>query len=147
MAMILQLMPFAIKSKQIRMAKKPFVSTWIGQSEKLIHELFDHALAHNVASIIFINEIDRLCRTRQIIEDDNVGRVKVNVCFFEKAIYRLNYLCNFEDYIIRLVLYCSFVQLIVYGIECSFLKTKITTSSDINWIVVKTVTMVSVVTI
>nr|CDQ04875.1 Bm7852 [Brugia malayi] len=62
-----------------------FVSTWIGQSEKLIHELFDHALAHNVASIIFINEIDRLCRTRQIIEDDNVGRVKVNVCFFEKA--------------------------------------------------------------
>ncbi|KAK6101477.1 ATPase associated with various cellular activities (AAA) family protein [Brugia pahangi] len=52
-----------------------FVSTWIGQSEELIHELFDHALAYNVALIIFVNEIDKLCRTRQIIEDDNVGRV------------------------------------------------------------------------
>lgn len=64
------LFPFQVSSSDL-------VSTWTGQSEKLVRELFDHALANDGISIIFIDEIDSLCRIRHQSEDDGNRRIKV----------------------------------------------------------------------
>ncbi|VDL83855.1 unnamed protein product [Nippostrongylus brasiliensis] len=55
------------------------ISTWSGQSERLIRELFDHALALKKTAIIFIDEVDSLCRTRCASEDDANRRVKTEL--------------------------------------------------------------------
>ncbi|RCN33341.1 ATPase, AAA family [Ancylostoma caninum] len=55
------------------------ISTWSGQSEKLIRELFDHAIAQKKTAVIFIDEVDSLCRTRCASEDDANRRVKTEL--------------------------------------------------------------------
>lgn len=51
-------------------------SSWVGESEKLIRDLFHHAKQQEGQSIIFMDEIDSLCRKRLPTEDEHSRRVK-----------------------------------------------------------------------
>lgn len=55
------------------------VSSYIGESERLIKELFHHARSQEGQSIIFIDEIDSLCRLRNSREDDSTRRIKTEL--------------------------------------------------------------------
>lgn len=51
------------------------VSKWLGESEKLVRELFQMARA-NKPSIIFIDEVDSLCSSRSDTESESARRIK-----------------------------------------------------------------------
>ncbi|CAD7077411.1 unnamed protein product [Hermetia illucens] len=51
------------------------MSKWLGESEKLVKNLFELARQHK-PSIIFIDEIDSLCSARTDNENDSVRRIK-----------------------------------------------------------------------
>jgi len=51
------------------------LSKWLGESEKLVRNLFELARAHK-PSIIFIDEIDSLCASRSDTESESARRVK-----------------------------------------------------------------------
>lgn len=51
------------------------VSKWLGESEKLVRNLFELARAHK-PSIVFIDEIDSLCSTRSENESESARRIK-----------------------------------------------------------------------
>ncbi|XP_076435516.1 uncharacterized protein LOC143275353 [Babylonia areolata] len=55
------------------------VSSWVGESEKLIKELFTHATNQLGRSVIFIDEIDSICRQRCRREDEHTRRVKTEL--------------------------------------------------------------------
>ncbi|VDL64579.1 unnamed protein product [Nippostrongylus brasiliensis] len=73
-----------IESQLYQVSSSDLISTWSGQSERLIRELFDHALALKKTAIIFIDEVDSLCRTRCASEDDANRRVKVGEVIWEE---------------------------------------------------------------
>lgn len=51
------------------------VSKWLGESEKLVRNLFELARAHK-PSIIFIDEVDSLCSSRSDNESESARRIK-----------------------------------------------------------------------
>ncbi|XP_053950867.1 vacuolar protein sorting-associated protein 4 [Anastrepha ludens] len=51
------------------------MSKWLGESEKLVKNLFELARQHK-PSIIFIDEIDSMCSARSDNENDSVRRIK-----------------------------------------------------------------------
>ncbi|XP_035904388.1 vacuolar protein sorting-associated protein 4B [Anopheles stephensi] len=51
------------------------VSKWLGESEKLVKNLFELARAHK-PSIIFIDEVDSLCSARSDNESESARRIK-----------------------------------------------------------------------
>lgn len=61
----------------LKVSSSDLISTWSGQSEKLIRELFDDALSFAGTSVVFVDEIDSLCRIRSTAEDESSRRVKV----------------------------------------------------------------------
>ncbi|OZC09476.1 ATPase, AAA family [Onchocerca flexuosa] len=136
-----------------QVSSSDLISTWSGQSEKLIRELFDHALAHNGASVIFIDEIDSLCRIRQITEDDNIRRVKTELFLQLQRLHTsLNsvllicatncpweldaaFLRRFEKRI-----FVDLPDAASRGILLKKFMNKLTMSSNINWNVLEAVT-------
>ncbi|XP_068083862.1 vacuolar protein sorting-associated protein 4B-like [Anabrus simplex] len=52
------------------------LSCWVGESEKLIRELFQYTRSNREQSIIFIDEVDGLCRKRTSHEEDRSRRLK-----------------------------------------------------------------------
>ncbi|KJH42208.1 ATPase, AAA family [Dictyocaulus viviparus] len=68
-----------INSLLYQVSSSDLISTWSGQSERLIRELFDHAIAQEETAVIFIDEVDSLCRTRSSSEDDANRRVKTEL--------------------------------------------------------------------
>lgn len=51
------------------------MSKWLGESEKLVRNLFELARAHK-PSIIFIDEVDSLCSSRSENESESARRIK-----------------------------------------------------------------------
>ncbi|EFO20291.2 hypothetical protein LOAG_08200 [Loa loa] len=129
------------------------ISTWSGQSEKLIRELFDHALAHNGSSVIFIDEIDSLCRIRQVTEDDNIRRVKTELFLqlqrLHSSLSSVLLICATNcPWELDAAFLRRFEKRIFVGLPDAasrrilFKKflNKLTVSSDIDWNVLETVT-------
>eukprot|EP01134_Creolimax_fragrantissima_P006125 CFRG6125T1 len=52
------------------------VSSWVGESEKLIRELFRQPSRQTQSAIIFVDEIDSVCRARTSTEDESTRRMK-----------------------------------------------------------------------
>lgn len=57
------------------MSSSDLVSKWLGESEKLVRNLFELARQHK-PSIIFIDEVDSLCSSRSDNESESARRIK-----------------------------------------------------------------------
>ena len=68
-----------IESTFYSVSSSDLLSSWFGESEKLIKELFTHARTQSTRSIIFIDEIDSLCRKRDSKEAETTRRVKTEL--------------------------------------------------------------------
>uniref|UniRef100_A0A7E4V508 AAA domain-containing protein n=1 Tax=Panagrellus redivivus TaxID=6233 RepID=A0A7E4V508_PANRE len=65
----------AANSTFISISSSDLVSKWLGESEKLVKQLFEVA-RNNKPSIIFIDEIDSLCSSRSDNESESARRIK-----------------------------------------------------------------------
>jgi len=52
------------------------ISSYVGESERMVRQLFDTARAQEKQSVIFIDEIDSVCRERSSKEEEHTRRVK-----------------------------------------------------------------------
>ncbi|KAH9518472.1 Vacuolar protein sorting-associated protein 4A [Bulinus truncatus] len=68
-----------VKATFYSVSSTDLMSSWMGESEKLIKELFHHASHQHGQSVIFIDEIDSLCRRRSSREDESTRRVKTEL--------------------------------------------------------------------
>ena len=68
-----------IDSKFYSVSSSDLLSSWFGGSEKLIKELFENARLQEGKAIIFIDEIDSLCRKRDSKEAETTRRVKTEL--------------------------------------------------------------------
>ncbi|XP_022341531.2 uncharacterized protein LOC111135601 [Crassostrea virginica] len=68
-----------IKSTFYCVSSSDLVSSWVGESEKLIKELFHHATKQKGRSVIFIDEIDSICRQRSSREEEYTRRIKTEL--------------------------------------------------------------------
>lgn len=68
-----------IDSTFYSVSSSDLLSSWFGESEKLIKELFAHARQQNNRAIIFVDEIDSLCRKRSSQEAETTRRVKTEL--------------------------------------------------------------------
>ncbi len=60
-------------------AGSDLLSSWFGESEKMIKELFKNARSNSKRSVIFIDEIDGLCRKRNSNEQEHTRGVKTEL--------------------------------------------------------------------
>nr|XP_058948176.1 vacuolar protein sorting-associated protein 4B-like [Pocillopora verrucosa] len=68
-----------INSVFYSVSSSDLVSSWVGESEKLIKELFQNARGQQVQSVIFIDEIDSICRKRNSREEEYTRRIKTEL--------------------------------------------------------------------
>ncbi|XP_046326725.2 vacuolar protein sorting-associated protein 4-like isoform X1 [Haliotis rufescens] len=68
-----------INSTFYSVSSADLISSWVGESEKLIKELFCHATSQPGRSVIFIDEIDSICRQRSSREEEHTRRVKTEL--------------------------------------------------------------------
>lgn len=65
----------ANKSTFFSISSSDLVSKWLGESEKLVKNLFELAREHR-PSIVFIDEVDSLCSSRSDSESESARRIK-----------------------------------------------------------------------
>eukprot|EP00761_Pharyngomonas_kirbyi_P010322 gb/GECH01010342.1/.p1 GENE.gb/GECH01010342.1/~~gb/GECH01010342.1/.p1 ORF type:complete len:337 (+),score=113.43 gb/GECH01010342.1/:1-1011(+) len=65
-------------SKFYAISSTDLISKWLGQSEKLVRELFSSAKKTS-PSIIFIDEVDSLCGSRSEGENESARRIKTEI--------------------------------------------------------------------
>ncbi|XP_060083607.1 uncharacterized protein LOC132562848 [Ylistrum balloti] len=68
-----------INSSFYCVSSSDLVSSWVGESEKLIKELFQHATTQKGRSVIFIDEIDSISRQRNSREEEHTRRIKTEL--------------------------------------------------------------------
>ncbi|XP_069104207.1 uncharacterized protein [Argopecten irradians] len=68
-----------INSSFYCVSSSDLVSSWVGESEKLIKELFQHATNQTGRSVIFIDEIDSISRQRNSREEEHTRRIKTEL--------------------------------------------------------------------
>lgn len=68
-----------ISSTFYSLSSSDLISSWVGESEKLIKKLFKHAMAKDGRSVIFIDEIDSICRSRSAREEEYTRRIKTEL--------------------------------------------------------------------
>ncbi|CAL1538934.1 unnamed protein product [Lymnaea stagnalis] len=68
-----------VKATFYSVSSTDLMSSWVGESEKMIKELFHHASNQTCQSVIFIDEIDSLCRQRSTREDEGTRRIKTEL--------------------------------------------------------------------
>ncbi|XP_077993340.1 vacuolar protein sorting-associated protein 4B-like [Glandiceps talaboti] len=68
-----------IESTFYCVSSSDLVSSWVGESEKLIKELFQHATEQKGRAVIFIDEIDSVCRKRSSREEEYTRRIKTEL--------------------------------------------------------------------
>lgn len=68
-----------INSTFYSVCSSDLISSWVGESEKLIRHLFHHAVNRDGRSVVFIDEIDSLCRKRSSREEEHTRRVKTEL--------------------------------------------------------------------
>lgn len=68
-----------INSTFYSVSSSDLVSSWVGESEKLIKELFHNARSQQGQSVVFIDEIDSICRKRSMREDEYTRRIKTEL--------------------------------------------------------------------
>ncbi|XP_071825000.1 uncharacterized protein [Apostichopus japonicus] len=68
-----------ISSTFYSVSSSDLISSWVGESEKLIKELFKHAMSKAGRSVIFIDEIDSICRCRSSREEEHTRRIKTEL--------------------------------------------------------------------
>ncbi|XP_074638109.1 uncharacterized protein LOC141896700 isoform X1 [Acropora palmata] len=68
-----------IESVFYSVSSSDLISSWVGESEKLIKELFHNARKEKGQSVIFIDEIDSICRKRSIREEEYTRRIKTEL--------------------------------------------------------------------
>ncbi|KAK3583644.1 hypothetical protein CHS0354_021380 [Potamilus streckersoni] len=68
-----------INSSFYSVSSSDLISSWVGESEKLIKELFQHATSQMGRSVIFIDEIDSICRQRSAREEEHTRRMKTEL--------------------------------------------------------------------
>ncbi|XP_060594592.1 vacuolar protein sorting-associated protein 4B-like [Ruditapes philippinarum] len=76
---IAQAISAEINSTFYCVSSSDLVSSWVGESEKLIKELFQHATNQTGRSVIFIDEIDSICRQRSSREEEHTRRMKTEL--------------------------------------------------------------------
>jgi len=65
-----------VDSTFFSVSSSDLISKWQGESEKLVRNLFEMAREAGNRSIIFVDEVDSLCGSRQEGESDSLRRVK-----------------------------------------------------------------------
>eukprot|EP00794_Sanderia_malayensis_P018876 gene18876-20776_t len=68
-----------VESPFYSVSSSDLLSSWFGESEKLIKELFRNARDNPGRSVIFIDEIDGLCRKRNSNEQEQTRRIKTEL--------------------------------------------------------------------
>lgn len=68
-----------IKTAFYSVSSSDMLSCWFGESEKLIRDLFAHARARKEPAVIFMDEIDGLCRRRNSTEQEATRRIKTEL--------------------------------------------------------------------
>ncbi|XP_041367723.1 vacuolar protein sorting-associated protein 4B-like [Gigantopelta aegis] len=68
-----------INSTFYSVSSADLVSSWVGESEKLIKELFLQATNEPGRSVVFIDEIDSICRKRNSREEEHTRRIKTEL--------------------------------------------------------------------
>ncbi|MEN2495857.1 MAG: hypothetical protein MHMPM18_000443 [Marteilia pararefringens] len=67
------------RSELLRVTCADLLSSWFGESEKIIRNLFDYSRSTEIPSILFIDEIDSICRSRSSKEDETTRRIKTEL--------------------------------------------------------------------